>query len=217
MKEEKVLKYYILCNRLKNIVRTGWKDWNVKRDRIESVAEHIFGVQMLAIAMQSEYQYNIDLEKVIFMLAIHELEEIIIGDLTLFQISKEEKEVLGHNAIKKVLNSLLAKEEIEKLIVEFDARKTPEAKFAYQCDKLECDTQCKLYDEEKCVDLNNQANNVSFKDEKVQKLLQKESSWSNMWITFGQERYNYDKNFCAVSNFVKNNNLNKITSENNIS
>ena len=46
---------------------------------------------MLAIAIQSEYQYNIDLNKVIMMLAVHELEEILIGDLTQFQISKAEK------------------------------------------------------------------------------------------------------------------------------
>ena len=42
---------------------------------------------MLAIAMKSEYQYDIDIEKVILMLAVHELEEIVIGDLTLFQIT----------------------------------------------------------------------------------------------------------------------------------
>ena len=46
---ENVIKYYVLCNKLKDVIRTGWKDWKVKRDRIESVAEHIFGVQMLAI------------------------------------------------------------------------------------------------------------------------------------------------------------------------
>ena len=39
-----------------------------------------------------EYQYDIDVMKVIFMLAIHELGETVIGDLTMFQISKEEKE-----------------------------------------------------------------------------------------------------------------------------
>ncbi len=50
-KEQKVLNYYVICNRLKDVIRTGWKDWNVKRDRIESVAEHIYSVQMLAIAM----------------------------------------------------------------------------------------------------------------------------------------------------------------------
>ena len=47
---ESVVKYYVLCNRLKDVIRTGWKDWNVTKDRVESVAEHIFGVQMLAIA-----------------------------------------------------------------------------------------------------------------------------------------------------------------------
>ena len=72
-KEKKVITYYVLCNKLKNIIRTGWKDWNVQRERLESVAEHIFGVQMLAIAMKSEYNYDIDILKVIMMIAIHEL------------------------------------------------------------------------------------------------------------------------------------------------
>ena len=52
-KEENVIKYYVLCNQLKNVIRTGWKKWHVKKERLESVAEHIFGVQMLAIAMKS--------------------------------------------------------------------------------------------------------------------------------------------------------------------
>ena len=72
-KEKNVINYYVLCNKLKNVIRTGWKDWNVQRERLESVAEHIFGVQMLAIAMKSEYNYDIDILKVIMMIAIHEL------------------------------------------------------------------------------------------------------------------------------------------------
>lgn len=87
-----VIEYYVLCNKLKNVIRTGWKIWNVKKDRLESIAEHVYGVQMLAIAMYSEYKYDIDIKKVIFMLAIHELEEIYIGDLTLFDISNEDKQ-----------------------------------------------------------------------------------------------------------------------------
>ena len=66
-REEKVINYYCLCNKLKNTIRTGWKKWNVQRNRIESVAEHIFGTQMLAIAMKSEYQYDVDIMKVIYM------------------------------------------------------------------------------------------------------------------------------------------------------
>ena len=89
-KEERVLNYYVLCNNLKDVIRTGWKYWNVKRDRLESGAEHVYGVQMLAIAMKSEYSYDIDIMKVILMLAVHELGETVIGDLTQFDISKEE-------------------------------------------------------------------------------------------------------------------------------
>lgn len=73
-KAENVVKFYVLCNKLKNVIRTGWKDWHVNRDRLESVAEHIYSVQMLAIAMNSEYKYDVDIFKVIMMLAVHELE-----------------------------------------------------------------------------------------------------------------------------------------------
>ena len=169
--EEKIVNYYVLCNKLKNVVRTGWKNWNVNRERIESIAEHIYGVQMLAIAMYSEYKYNIDLKKVIYMLAIHELEEIIIGDLTWADIDKNEKEKIGHEAINKILENLIIKEELISLIKEFDERKTKEALFAFYCDKLECDIQAKLYDEEKCVNLNEQSNNPTYNNETVQKLL----------------------------------------------
>ena len=50
-KAESVIKFYVLCTRLKKLIRTGWKDWNVKAERVESVAEHVYGVQMLALAI----------------------------------------------------------------------------------------------------------------------------------------------------------------------
>lgn len=209
-KEQNVINYYVTCNKLKNVIRTGWQDWNVKRERIESVAEHVYGVQMLAIAMKSEYQYDIDIMKVIFMIAIHELGESVIGDITMFQISNEEKEAIEHEAVHNILGGLLDGEEIEALFLESDEHKTKEAIFAYQCDKLECDLQSKLYDEEGCVDLNNQENNKNAQDPKVKELLEKEGSWSKMWLKFGQDKYPYDDNFMAVSNYAINNNLKKV-------
>ena len=206
-KEQKVLVYYIVCNKLKNIIRTGWKDWNVQRERLESIAEHVYGVQMLAIAMKSEYEYEIDLEKVIFMLAIHELGETMIGDLTQFQISRDEKEKIEHEAVHNILEGLLDGKIIEELFLEFDERKTKEALFAYQCDKLECDLQCKLYDQEHCVDLNNQSNNDTKENERVKKLLESGESWSTMWLQFGQQTYPYDENFRAISNYALNNTI----------
>ena len=208
-KEENVIKYYVMCNKLKNVIRTGWKNWNVERERVESVAEHIFGVQMLAIAMKSEYEYDIDIMKVVFMLAVHELGEIVIGDLTMFEISKEEKAKREKEAVHKILCGLLDGKEIENLFTEFDSHSTKEAIFAYQCDKLECDLQSKLYDEECCVDLNKQEGNDSLENELVKKLLSEEKSWSGMWLRFGQTVYPYDDNFKDVSKYALNNSISK--------
>ena len=208
-KEEKVINYYVLCNKLKTVIRTGWKDWNVKKDRLESVAEHIYGTQMLAIAMKSEYEYDIDILKVIYMLAIHELGEIIIGDLTHFQISKEDKHKKELEAVRSVIGDLIDKEEIESIYLEFEDNKTAEAIFAHFCDKLECDLQCKLYDEEGLVDLNKQENNKSFFDKNVQDLFKEYDSWSKMWLKYGQNRYQYDDNFLKVSEYAFKNKIRK--------
>ena len=209
-KETNVIRYYVLCNKLKDVIRTGWKDWNVERQRVESVAEHIFGVQMLAIAMYSEYKYDIDISKVILMLAVHELEEIYIGDLTQFEISREEKEKLGRIAVSKVLGDMVCGKELTSLITEFDERKTNEAKFAYHCDKLECNLQCKIYDEENCVDMLVQEDNKTYHDKHVQEIINAgETSWSGMWLEYDRDKYLDDENFIKVLEYVKNNNITK--------
>lgn len=71
---------------------------------------------MLAIAMSEFEDYkNLDIKKVLMMLSIHETEEIIIGDKTLFEMTKEEKEELGHKAIEIVLSPLANREKIKRI------------------------------------------------------------------------------------------------------
>ena len=152
-KESNVVNFYVMCNKLKTLVRKGWVDWSVHADRRESVAEHIYSTIMLAVAMKSEYQYDIDIMKVAYMLSIHELGECLISDLTQFQISKENKKIIEHMAVHDILSDLLDGEQIEEMYLEFDDKKTKEAQFAHLCDKLECDLQSKLYGEDNLVDL----------------------------------------------------------------
>ena len=205
-----VVNYYLICNKLKSIIRSGWLKWNVSKERLESVAEHIFGVQSLAIAMYSEYEYNIDINKVLFMIAVHELEETIIGDLTVWDISPYEKMLKGHNAIEKILSGLLLEEEIKELIYEFDDRITNEAIFAYRCDKLECDLQCKIYDEENLVDLDNQEDNIVLYDKKIQDIIKKgNNTWSSICLEYDRDKFIGDKNFIEILDYIKNNNITK--------
>lgn len=201
-KVSNVMDYYVLCNKLKNVIRTGWKNWDVKRERVESIAEHVCGTQMLAIAMYYEFNYDIDLSKVIKMLAIHEIGEIIIGDLTQFQIDRKEKEKIEHEAVASIFSKLNGAEELTNLLIEFDARETKESQFAYFCDKLECDIQSKLYDEEHCVDLDNQEGNFVMNHPMVKELLDSGCSWSEMWMIYGQKTNHYDENFLLVSNYA---------------
>ncbi len=148
--ENNVLDFYYLTISLKDLVRSGWKQWNVQRKRLESVAEHIYSTCMLAIAIHSEFlAYPINLEKVILMLTVHELEEILISDITPFDnVSPEKKLQLGHEAIQKVLAPLKLGYRYGALILEFDERKTPEAQFAYMCDKLDADLMSLYYDQD---------------------------------------------------------------------
>lgn len=207
MKEEKVINYYIICNKLKNIIRSGWKCWNISKDRLESVAEHIYGVQMLAIAMKSEYNYDIDIMKVINMLAIHELGETIIGDYTPFDITKEEKIKIEHEAVHKILSNLMDGSTNENLFIEFDEGITKEAKFARQCDKLECDIQAKIYDEEGFADLKSQMNNKLLENELVEKIINENDTFSSAWIRYDMQNIKYDDNFIAICEYLINNNI----------
>ena len=195
-----VLEFYALANRLKDVIRSGWEDWGLRRDRLESVAEHIYGTQMLAIAVYGEYKYAINIYKVVLMLAVHELEEIAIGDLTAWDVPADEKKRRGKEAVQEILSGLLCKEFIGEVISEYEERATTEAKFAYQIDKLECDLQAKLYDSEGCVDLANvQVPSKIVGDTRVTQLLESGKSWSGMWMEFGRDSYPYDDNFRELS------------------
>ncbi len=120
--------------------------WNVSKDRLESIAEHIYGTCILAISIDSEFNTGIDLNKVLKMLVLHELEEVIIGDITPYdKVTEEEKLNLGRKAVSEVLDGLIKKEEYEELLNEFNAHESKEAKFAFCCDKLEADLQAKKY------------------------------------------------------------------------
>ena len=120
-KIKNLLHFYLLATELKDKIRSGWKVWNIERERVESVAEHIYGVCILAISIDSEFQLNIDIYKVVMMLLLHEIEEIKIGDLTPFdKITQAEKRKLGQQAVKEVLDTLNKKIQYIELIEEFE-------------------------------------------------------------------------------------------------
>jgi hypothetical protein len=104
-----------------------------------------------------------------------------------------------------ILKDLLNGEELKKIIFEFDDRKTPEAIFAYHCDKLECDLQCKIYDENHYVDPANQSDSADHKPEVMEKLLSGERTWSNFWMEHDRNKYVDDDCFMQVLDYAIDN------------
>ena len=161
------MSFYLLATQLKYKIRSGWDEthWNVSKERLESIAEHVYGTCILALSIDSEFETHLDINKVIKMLVIHELWEVLIGDITPFDnITPEEKMKIEHEAMEKVLGDLIKKNEFYSLLLEFDAKKTRESIFAHHCDKLEADIQAKVYQDMGCQNpLSEQENNVVFK------------------------------------------------------
>ncbi len=143
---ESIINFHKLACKLKTTIRTGWKYWKVDENRLESVAEHVFGACMLATAIFSTEKTKLNIEKVLTMLLLHETEEILIGDITLFDEEKyKTKKQAGREAVLELFKDFEEADKFLNLISEFEEKKTDEAKFANQVDKLEADLQAQYY------------------------------------------------------------------------
>lgn len=214
MKDKKIknlLQFYLMATQLKDTIRRGWEIWNIDRERVESVAEHIYGTSILAISIDSEFDLNIDIYKVVMMLVLHEIEEVKIGDITpLDKVTKEEKRRMGKQAVQEILNSLSKKADYIKLIEEFEEMKTRESIFAKMCDKLEADIQCKLYCEEKSIDINKKENAHLLENPRVKKLQEKgEKTLADFFIENDKPIYK-EKVFEEIVDFVKNKDIKQL-------
>ena len=209
--EEKLknsMRFYMLATQLKYKIRSGWdkSHWNVSKDRVESIAEHVYGTCILALSIDSEFKTNLDINKVIKMLVLHELGEVIIGDITPFDnITPEEKMKKEHEAMREVIGDLVNQEEFLSLLFEFDEKKTKEAIFAHHCDKLEADIQAKIYQDMGCQHpLNEQEDNVVFMSDKVQQMVKDGAQTAfDIWYEWDKSLYYDDEDFARLLDYVR--------------
>lgn len=196
-----IINFYLLANKLKEKVRTGWIEIGIEKDRLESVAEHIYGCLVLVIAINSEYDLKLDMQKVLKMMTLHELEEIIMGDLTLRNgITPEEKKELGKKYVHEVVKDLCEASEIEMLLDEFNDKLTDEAKFCYHIDKIECDFQAKVYDLQDAFKFEKAKEDLAFYGERKEEIEKNSKTASDFWIEYDKPKYQNDEIFKELIN-----------------
>ncbi|GJM36980.1 MAG: phosphohydrolase [Acidimicrobiales bacterium] len=108
--------------------------------RRENSGEHSWHLAMLAMVMAPHAKEPIDLDRAIRILLVHDIVEIDAGDVDIYDYearkAKEAEEVIAADRIFGLLPEPEASE-LRALWDEYEARETPEARFAYSCDRLQ--------------------------------------------------------------------------------
>ena len=141
---KKVLLFLEKAEKLKREMRHSW----LSDKRQESVAEHTWRMSLMAVLLRDKLDVEVNLEKVLKMIIIHDLVEIEAGDVSALDVlrnpaikkNKVERELLAIENIRLELGETIGKE-IYDLWHEFEEKKTLEAKFSNALDKLEVQIQ----------------------------------------------------------------------------
>jgi putative hydrolases of HD superfamily len=136
--------FRIACN-LKRIRRSGW----IHKSNIglpESVADHSYSMCVMSMILAEIM--NLDSERIMKMVNIHDLAESLVGDHLPDKISSEEKELLEDKAMKKIISKLpnSLQEKYLDIWNEYNDNSTVTAKFVHNMDKLEMALQAKEYE-----------------------------------------------------------------------
>ena len=198
-----VLAFYVLANKLKEAIRTGWMEVEISSDRIESVAEHIYGSVILVIALDSEYHLDVDLLKVIKMLVVKELEKVTLKEATT-RDTVEDRKAQARETILKVVEPLSSKEELIALLDEYYLGESREAKFVKQLSKIESDIQAKIYDMNGEFNLDKALEDANYYGEELSsEIIPQMKNASDGWIMYDRQYYTDDM-FKSLSEDIQN-------------
>jgi len=99
----------------------------------ETLMEHVGTLPVLAVYFHSHIEEEVDLGKALSMLAIHDIGELVLGDKNVF-IKGSQDDIEEKEAALNLLDT-----RYHNLYLEYEERKTLEAKFAKSVDKIASD------------------------------------------------------------------------------
>ncbi len=124
-------------DREKSIIR---QNYVTDGSRKEDDAEHAWHMAVMVILLSEYSNEEIDVLKTVTMILIHDLVEIDAGDTYAYdeeaKKTKREREVAAADRLFQILPEDQA-EKFRALWDEFEARETPEAKFAHAMDNIQ--------------------------------------------------------------------------------
>jgi putative hydrolase of HD superfamily len=152
-----LIDFFRMSGGLKRIPRSGWVEIGI--DSPESVADHTFRTAILCMIF-SDLE-DLDELKMLQMALIHDLPEVITGDLTPSERTSMAKR-REEDAMKELLCLLPERQKVKYANVwrEYEECKTAEARAVRQLEKLEMALQGKEYE---CTELTKESLERFFK------------------------------------------------------
>lgn len=133
---QKQMAFLFEIDKVKDIFRQSLV---VNGKREENDAEHSWHMALVALTIKEYFQGEVDLEKSLKMILIHDLVEIYAGDTPAFGEVRPDKADDELKAAVKLFSLLPddQKEEFLNLWIEFEECESNEAKFANVCDRYQ--------------------------------------------------------------------------------
>jgi len=153
---EKEAKLFFLFDMLGDIKRSGPIQWKIDRFRTSDIKNHILDLIVITKLLKPHLPAYIDTEKMIDYAIVHDLTEVITGDITTFEgITKEEKKRVEKIAREYLISEYQSMLNINTLLEDFENSKDIEAKILHMIDKVHSSIEFLKYDNEKKVDMDN--------------------------------------------------------------
>jgi len=162
--------FFRAAGELKNVPRTGWLDRGIPPVEVESVADHTWRTALIAWLLSGEVE-GLDRNRVVLLALVHDLAEAVTGDLPPYNpddlppvsdparrasfehrqimpdAQKQAKQAAEQSAMADLTAGLpgAMREEIVTLWQEMSDRRSPEARFVKEIDRLETFLQSREY------------------------------------------------------------------------
>ncbi len=145
---KKILKVFLTLQWAKELPRQGFIALGFKRNEADSVAAHSFTTALLGYFLAKQLQKEgtkIDCDKVLKMGLVHDIGETIVGDVGTFVkgMAGGVFKNIEEEGVKALVEDLDSKDEILKLVSEYNGRNTLEARVVKTADNLDALAQAK--------------------------------------------------------------------------
>lgn len=133
---ERQIEFIAECDRLKSVLRQTTLIHDTRR---ENSAEHSWTLALMAMTLAEHANEPIDVSRTVRMLILHDVVEVYAGDVFVYDVARRANQAeVERAAADKLFGSLPepTATEFRALWDEFEAKATPEARFAGAMDRL---------------------------------------------------------------------------------